>query len=484
MIHNTPGMGAMLGYLRTQPNGRKLARSLAASRYIDFPNDGQDKEWRRRNSLAIQHGATHPQAKLPTWRSFALDLAGPEEEKSPRLLFARQESRLMVNMAGGVFENGGLSLDRLSGVPFIPGSTVKGCARRTALAALQEWTSGQLQANDSENLLAPVIDGFVDPSEFLLTICLVFGWSDLEWKAREDFHEDADWQRKRSDFAWALGDSWESIRLNIASGLCSHLSITPDDMKRPWASLPHFAGTISFLPAYPWDKDPGIDLDIVTCHHGEYYRDNPAYSDAPDTEEPVPVVFPAIAPGQTWAFLLHPTVRASGPHLTAARKWLAIGLEAFGIGAKTNAGYGWFDASDTITTEIVERIASATKRVEEEVIRKAEEEKKKADEEERLRARQAEADVTANMTDDEKADWRIAQLNLDQFNQKIRNFFKEPKKGGPSDEEKKAIVRALRNPRLTEWIEFKAKAAKGGDPAKSEQAIRTLNKQLHGDKMP
>jgi CRISPR/Cas system CMR subunit Cmr6 (Cas7 group RAMP superfamily) len=44
----------------------------------------------------------------------------------------------MVNMAGGVMENAGLCLDRF-GLPYIPGSAVKGCARRTALAALREW---------------------------------------------------------------------------------------------------------------------------------------------------------------------------------------------------------------------------------------------------------------------------------------------------------------------------------------------------------
>ncbi len=355
MIHTASGTVAMLTALGRMTAGKKLSRSLAATRYIDFPNDRQDKEWRRRNSQAIKDGAVKPAEKLQSWRSFALDLAGPEKEKSPRLLFARQQSRLLINMAGGVFENGGLSLDRLSGLPVIPGSAIKGCARRLALAALQEWTSDQLQPGDAESPLTPAVEAFIDkePADLLFEIAFIFGWSDLEWKGREDFSSDKEWQEKRSDFAWASGAQWEAIRRAVVTKLLAHLRITPkkEHATNPWKSLPHFAGTIAFLPAYPWDEDPGIDLDVITCHHGEYYKGNAAYANAPDTEEPVPVVFPAIAPGQTWAFLLHPTARAQDSHLTHARRWLALSLETFGIGAKTNAGYGWFLVVETPESE-------------------------------------------------------------------------------------------------------------------------------------
>jgi CRISPR/Cas system CMR subunit Cmr6 (Cas7 group RAMP superfamily) len=367
MIHLLPSTRAVIAELGKQPPGRKAARTLAASRYIDFPSGPDDKNWRRQTSTAIKDGSIKATEKLNSWRSFALDLAGPEKEKSPRLLFARQQSRLLMNMAGGVFENGGLSLDRLSGLPVIPGSAVKGCARRIALAALQEWTTGQLQPEDPQNILSPVIQDFKDPAEMLLQIALVFGWSDLEWQGRDDFDSEKKWLEKRPDFAWACDKQWEQIRAVVVTGLLKHLHLEPkpDHAAKPWKSLPHFSGTIAFLPAYPWEKDPGIDLDVITCHHPEYYnepvepelpendpkwqrwkREHDAWFQrwgyAPDTEEPVPVIFPAIAPGQTWAFILQPTPRFDEGHLNHARRWLAHGLENFGIGAKTNAGYGWF----------------------------------------------------------------------------------------------------------------------------------------------
>jgi CRISPR/Cas system CMR subunit Cmr6 (Cas7 group RAMP superfamily) len=41
--------------------------------------------------------------------------------------------RLLINMGGGVQENAGMALDRCFGLPFIPGSAVKGVTRHTAL---------------------------------------------------------------------------------------------------------------------------------------------------------------------------------------------------------------------------------------------------------------------------------------------------------------------------------------------------------------
>ena len=70
-----------------------------------------------------------------------------------------------------------------------------------------------------------------------------------------------------------------------------------------------------------------------------------------DTEDPVPVVFPAVAPGHVFAF----AVLGKDPALTAkAKTWLKNGLEQFGLGAKTAAGYGWFELgrrTPTATTQ-------------------------------------------------------------------------------------------------------------------------------------
>jgi CRISPR/Cas system CMR subunit Cmr6 (Cas7 group RAMP superfamily) len=456
---------------------------LAASRYVDFPNDGEDDAWRRRTSVSIKEGACLSGPKLQRWRNFALAVAGTEGAASPRLLFARQESRLLVNSAGGVFENGGLALDRISGVPMIPGSAVKGCARRLALAVLWEWIDGHLPVGDSPNLLAPAREAFHEPADLLVEIALVFGWSDLDWKDQDEFPTDEAWVNKRSDFAWACGRDWTGLRREVTQELCDRLGISRTDSVAPWKSLPSFSGMIAFLPAYPWEKDPGIELDVVTCHHVDYYRENPSYEDAWDTEAPVPVIFPTVGPGQLWIFLLHPTPQARPEHLAHARRWLAMGLDAYGIGGKTNAGYGWFDASDKIATAIHERLAAEQRRADDEKRRQIDEKRIRDDEEARRLAREAEEALTAGMSADEKADWKVSRLSTEQFNSKLRAFHKDPRKGGPSEEERAAIIRALRCSRLDAWTEFKAKAVKG-ELAAAANAMRELNKKLNGDKMP
>jgi CRISPR type III-B/RAMP module RAMP protein Cmr6 len=387
MIQASSTTASMLAALSQKPAGAKTCRTLAATRFVDFPNNEGDKDWRRRTASAIRDGAALPR-KLSDWQAFALALAG-NDLKSPCLLFASQQSRLMVNMGGSVFENGGLCLDRISGIPFIPGSATKACARRTALATLRERCTGILSlpgataaANSDDTAMNPLVaaaEAFATNEDFLFAISLIFGWSDLEWKGREDFRSDDEWKKKRPDFAWACDQSWNAIRSTVATRLCAHLHITPEKAHQPWESLPHFAGTIAFLPAYPWEKDPGIDLDVITAHHREYHENPDRDAIATDTEDPVPVIFPAVAPGQTWAFLLTRTRRAHSEHITYARTWLRVGLETLGIGAKTNAGYGWFE-------DVTARMAEAA-----EVQRKAEEAKT------RLASAQADSSIADNL---------------------------------------------------------------------------------------
>jgi hypothetical protein len=62
----------------------------------------------------------------------------------------------------------------------------------------------------------------------------------------------------------------------------------------------------------------------------------------------VPKVFPAVAPGHVFAYALLPLRGPSDGLVQHARTWLKTGLEHFGLGAKTNAGYGWFDCSGAV----------------------------------------------------------------------------------------------------------------------------------------
>ena len=225
-------------------------------------------------------------------------------------IYAENKARLLLNMSGGVMVNAGCSLDRLTGLPIIPGSAIKGVARHAALDTLKSEIRE-------------------DKPAYLAKIALVFGWTSADWM-------------DQSDFAWAAADA---------------LTETISIIERQLGAFPKdFAGAIAFFSAMPRNPlNHDLELDIVTSHHRDYYSE--CIDVALDNEQPNPVVFPAVATGHVFGFALAPLCRTTqiGPMLPAlldcARQWLISGIETYGLGAKTAAGYGWFDAGKTETIQ-------------------------------------------------------------------------------------------------------------------------------------
>ncbi|MCQ2377810.1 MAG: type III-B CRISPR module RAMP protein Cmr6 [Victivallaceae bacterium] len=91
------------------------------------------------------------------------------------------------------------------------------------------------------------------------------------------------------------------------------------------------AGSVAFLMAVPADAKWEIVVDVLTSHHGS------------DTKNPIPVFFPAVERGARFAFAVAPTPRTQPGDLDFAVKYLKIALQEYGVGAKTAAGYGWFE---------------------------------------------------------------------------------------------------------------------------------------------
>ncbi len=407
--------------------------------------------------------------KRDAWLNFLLRDLGLKHDT---LLFGKLQARLMVNMAGGVMENAGLCLDRLTGIPYIPGSAVKGCARRMAVQLLLEAPADQ-------------------KADLLTQIALIFGWSDLEWRTKADLRprrNESDeefqkrWEQERSDFAYACGDElWQRLSDEVMAGLAGRLGVSVTRNRQGRIELPSFAGSVSFLPAYPIQApNPDLELDVVTCHHRDYYAGKLPV--ATDTEEPNPVVFPAVAPGHVFAFAVVPLRNCDATLLNRACNWLKAGLETFGLGAKTNAGYGWFDCTDNVQQAARTAIAEAEKRRQEEQRRKEAEQREQAEGEQRRKKAEEQKKLTASMTPAQKADYELAQLTDEQFRGRLDNFTKRDL------EEQKGIVRALRltpeqpGSRRKLWDELKTKAQKGGKPAQIEQAIRAISKQMYPGK--
>ncbi|GAB4108396.1 MAG: hypothetical protein Kow001_05410 [Acidobacteriota bacterium] len=198
---------------------------------------------------------------------------------------------MALDLATGCLENAGLCLHPFSSLPIIPGSAVKGCARAAAIAQLRQATEDRSPARE----------------QILRSILEVFGW------AKDDV------EKKDSDLFWA----W--------------------DGPIPAPTAKANSGRVSFLPGFPVALPP-LQIDVLACHHPKYYTTN--RKDAADDEQPNIQVFPVVASGAKFLFTIVPLPGASEAILKSALQFLAEGLQVWGIGAKTAAGYGYFRLDD------------------------------------------------------------------------------------------------------------------------------------------
>lgn len=98
------------------------------------------------------------------------------------------------------------------------------------------------------------------------------------------------------------------------------------------------AGGAIFLEALP-SKPPKLELDIMNPHYPKYYNGNELPT---DSQNPNPVCFLAVAPGQAFQFAVGWRGAMQADLHEQATQWLKNGLQQLGVGAKTNAGYGYF----------------------------------------------------------------------------------------------------------------------------------------------
>lgn len=210
-------------------------------------------------------------------------------EKKLRVVEGRLEGRLAINLAEGVIQNAGINLDRIFGLPLIPGSAVKGVTRSVALDELKE----------KNNVVT--LDKFIR----------VFG------VGKSEFNGDGE----LSEFASLLEKT--TLPRDSQGNICREMK-----------------GAITFLQSTP-TNEAKIVVDITNVHTPDYYRTGNV-ADLKN-EKPNPNYFPAVERGAEFSFpLLLNSMSSDTALLDAAELWLKIALAQHGIGAKTAAGYGWF----------------------------------------------------------------------------------------------------------------------------------------------
>jgi len=203
------------------------------------------------------------------------------------------EGRLAINLAESLIQNAGISLDRLFGLPFIPGSAVKGVSRHAALEELREAPAEKKRA---------LFDLFRS----------VFGTADTDFKN---------------------GD---------LRSYCSFLGTREENQK----------GAIAWLPAYPINR-ARIVVDLTNVHYPDYYRSGQI--EDMSNERPQPNPFPSVETGAQFAFCLCLNgMKEDLALLAEAERWLNMALTVRGLGAKTACGYGWFSLRPEVLENLKE----------------------------------------------------------------------------------------------------------------------------------
>lgn len=291
-------------------------------------------------------------------RTSALASATPLNETDRESIAAHvQRQRAVFNAAGGAdglalmaksvapfttglgnehpLENGFAFLNPY-GLPYLPGSGVKGVVRRAA-----------------EELAHP--DFFQDGGGWTLpAIWHLFGFE--PWPAARQF--DAEWE------GWI--DGFSASREEIGAYLNAVLEDTPgswnlkdrvlqaDSPKRKLLQERqlHVRGALEFWDVVPQVNGSKLAVEIMTPHHSHYYQSQAhTGSESPhDSGSPNPISFLTVPPGSDFVFQVrcdHRRLSRNAPGLAIDGLWHTLLEGAFehafkwiGFGAKTAVGYG------------------------------------------------------------------------------------------------------------------------------------------------
>ncbi|WCN08276.1 type III-B CRISPR module RAMP protein Cmr6 [Marinomonas mediterranea] len=215
------------------------------------------------------------------WLNLTKDPQNPEKPSRFCQTLFSLENRLLIGLHGASALETGCMINHHNGMPYIPGSSVKGAVRHWA----RKHLSDELEKIWIKFFGSNPEDTDNDPFSGLVT-----------------FH-----------------DAW-------------------------W--VPNSAPTASSKASNKRTKSQPFINEIVTTHHLEYYS-NEGDTKASDLDDPIPNALI----GVHGSFLF--TLEGEKPHTDIVKILLEKTLKESGIGAKTSAGYGYFeDASNDLKNRV------------------------------------------------------------------------------------------------------------------------------------
>ena len=228
------------------------------------------------------------------------------------------------------------------GLPYLPGSGVKGVVRRAA----EELAHRDFF--DSES-------GWTLPA-----IWHLFGFE--RWLVSKDRESDAEWKEWISGFSVTKTEIEEYLNVVLDEHSDAHRKLNNRIRKAdtPMIALGallqerhlHVRGALEFWDVVPRIKGSKLAVEIMTPHQSHYYQQKAhAGSTSPhDSGGPNPISFLTVPPGSDFAFHVrcdHRRLSRCAPELARDGRWRTLLKAAFehafewlGFGAKTAVGYG------------------------------------------------------------------------------------------------------------------------------------------------
>jgi CRISPR-associated protein Cmr6 len=232
---------------------------------------------------------------------------------------AKADWRMVVGLGAENVHETSMALHHIYGIPYIPGSALKGIARDAAVADL---------CSEVKNEKPDVMDALIS------------------MPTSDEKDEDKRWKeiKKNGKVKRQNKDSVEPEKTTINKIIKGW----PDfETARKVFGGQKQAGKVIFFDAFP-EKDVSIKLDIMNPHYPKYYSGDEAPT---DWQNPNPIKFLTVE-NTAFSFALalnkketdqNRTKIDSNPALlNAAEKWMRKALEEQGVGAKTSVGYGYF----------------------------------------------------------------------------------------------------------------------------------------------
>ena len=286
--------------------------------------------------------------------------------------------RMIVGLGNEHIKETNMTLHHVYGIPYIPGSAIKGMVRHYFISEVLEPECRSAVTHLSSQNYERLKERFPEHVSLLEELCIetngkrrvnLAGLSQsekdslgaavfaaLEQYIPREHLEKLDTLLSTPDLKDLLKDSDAERQLKEKFEL---EDATIQKLLAGWDLLyegqrifgtQEQRGAIVFFDAYPI-SDVKFEVDIMNPHYPGYYTEKQRTSPH-DSQEPRPVTFLTIAK-TTFTFYIGqdipgaPLETEKNPTLLKALDWLQKALETQGIGAKSSVGYGYFKRTPT-----------------------------------------------------------------------------------------------------------------------------------------